>query len=356
MISPGVARARAREVILAVRRREFPYVPRPKRKIRWSLYDRAQAHELPDMLDLIARSVDQLDLPPPRTDRRGGRPPVPLSDLLKSLLLQSYRQVANRTAEGDLRAMGVALRVRRRFSYKSLERAYSHPGLLRALEELLELTNRPVRGHETVFAVDGSGFSTSVPEHYRTYRARVSAREGPAPLALEWHHLWVFHSANVGVRYGLIAAWKSRIDHDGREIDAFAEIFERTREKEPENPPTAGGQRILGALGDRSPNGTWGRGSDLPSEGPEAGRSGVAGLGPGLVVDPQRWMSEYHQRSRVESMGSALKCRAPGKMRKRRPERLVAEGWLRAVVYNLRRLCYLAWLERDGLDLLRAAK
>jgi transposase len=358
MISPAVARARARAVIEAVRRREFPYLPRPRPRIRWSLYDKAQTHELPDMLALIERSVDQLDLPPPRADRRGGRPPVPLADLVKALLLQSYRQVANRPAEGDLRAMGAALGLRRKFSYKSLERAYSHPGLLRALEELLELTNRPVRGHETIFAVDGSGFSTSVQEHYRTYRARVSARRGPAALAPEWRHLWVFNIANVGVRYGLIAAWTSRMDRDGREIDAFAKIFDQTRTNHPD---------IHRQLAD---SGYWARWViDLLTEhGVEArifprrdlklaarGSSGWIRAHWGLVVDPQRWMSEYHQRSRVESMWSALKCRTPGKTRKRRPERLVAEGWLRAVVYNLRRLCYLAWLERDELEFFRIA-
>lgn len=354
MIRADLARLRARQVIEAVRRREYPYLPRPRRRIRWGLYDRAQTHELPDMLELIDRVVDLLELPPDPPRPRGGRPHIPLPDLLRALLLQSYRQIANRPAEGDLRAMGAALGIRRKFSYKSLERAYSHPELLDALEDLLTLTNRPVYGREAIFAVDGTGFSTAAWEPYRRFRERVQSRSPPPLFAPRRQHPWVFNVANVGVRFGLIAAWDSHTALAGRELEMFPGIFERTRQRHP------GLRRQL------ADSGYWARWvvTLLADHGVEArifprrdlqlardgGRGWVAAHW-GLVTDPQRWLAEYHQRSRVESTWSALKSRTPGRMRKRRPERLIAEAWLRAVTYNLRRLCYLRWLEPTDLDL-----
>jgi hypothetical protein len=66
----------------------------------------------------------------------------------------------------------------------------------------------------------------------------------------------------------------------------------------------------------------------------------------GLVKDPQGWLREYHQRSLVETFWSALKCRSIEKVRKRKPSTQVTEATARAVVHNLRRLCYWHWVER----------
>ena len=66
------------------------------------------------------------------------------------------------------------------------------------------------------------------------------------------------------------------------------------------------------------------------------------------MKDPQVWLEEYHRRSRVEAFWGAIKARNPSKVRKRRVHAQVVEATLRAVVYNLRRLCYWKWV--GGLD------
>jgi hypothetical protein len=65
----------------------------------------------------------------------------------------------------------------------------------------------------------------------------------------------------------------------------------------------------------------------------------------GLVRDPPAWLSEYHQRS--EATWWSIEARNPGKIRKWLAERRATEALLRAVVRNLRRPCYLRWLERN---------
>src|SRR5208283_3748931 len=102
---------RLRSTVAQVRDRSFPYVRRPPRRRNWHLYDLAQTHELEEILDLIGLvvdtdSVEQAGVPSPR---RAGRPRVPLADRLKALLWQSYRGVANRPTEGELRVLELGL-------------------------------------------------------------------------------------------------------------------------------------------------------------------------------------------------------------------------------------------------------
>ena len=67
----------------------------------------------------------------------------------------------------------------------------------------------------------------------------------------------------------------------------------------------------------------------------------------GLVKEPQDWLEEYHLRSRVESFWGARKARNPEKIRKRAPHARGVEATLRAVVHNLRQLCYWHWVARE---------
>ena len=68
----------------------------------------------------------------------------------------------------------------------------------------------------------------------------------------------------------------------------------------------------------------------------------------GLVQEPQAWLEDYHERSKVEAFWHALKARNPPKIRKKVVAAQVTEATARAVVYNLRRLCYWKWV--GGLD------
>jgi transposase len=336
--------------VAAVRTRQFPYRPRPPRVRNWRRYDLAQTHELPDMLHAIREAVDLL-YPPPSSSapRSPGRPRVPLPDLLKGLLLQTYRQEANRLAEGELRALHAALGLTTGFSYKTLERAYGRPEVVSALARLLDLTNAPIRGLETTFSVDGSGFPTTVLVHYRTERERM--QRGVAGIAAL--RTCLFNVANVGVRFGLIAAWSSSTDLVSlQESSVFPTLLEQTVRRHPHFHRQLGDgayafRHVVQAVADHggearflprrdvklmsrgSP--AWSRALDLPT----------------LAYDPQSWLEQYHQRSRSESVWSALKSRHPRRLYRRLKRRQETEAWLRAVTYNLRQLCYLRWLERD---------
>src|SRR3990172_7546317 len=150
-----------RKIIDSARRGEFDYNPRPAKKVNWTAYDLAQTRELDDTLELIQKFVDRAAARV--TERKGvsrggpGRPPTNAADVAKVLLAQTYLGVPNRVAEGFLYLFAAKLDIRDDFSYKTIERGYDREAVQEILDEVVVLTNLPVRGLEKVFAVDGTG-------------------------------------------------------------------------------------------------------------------------------------------------------------------------------------------------------
>lgn len=350
---PSDARRRLQEIDTQVRTRSFPYARRARPPIPWSLYTRAQTRELPEMLELIQRVVDRHahEHPEPLPERpRGGRPAILLSDRLKGLLAQSYLGLPNRPTEGGVAAFRAALGVRDLFGYKTVERSYGDPRVAAALYALLEITNRPVQGLETGFSADGTGSPVRVGQHYRSARARQDEEERAAGLLPQGEMGWVYNVGTVGLRYGLIAGWVSWTDPRIGEISQFSELARQTYALHPEWSRFLGdgaysARWVIGLL-DRMGVQAWilpRRTVTMKSLGEPAWPRSLRGL----VRDPQTWLAHYHQRSRSEATWWSLSARNPNKIRKRLEQRRETEALLRAVVRNLRRLCYLRWLERD---------
>jgi len=64
-----------------------------------------------------------------------------------------------------------------------------------------------------------------------------------------------------------------------------------------------------------------------------------------FIEDPQEWLRSYHPRSISESANSAFKRGFPVPLRKRKTLRKKLEAFARVCDYNLKRLCYLKYLE-----------
>ena len=355
MLNPQLARHLLQEHITQVREGTFPYLPRDPPRRDWHLYDHAATHEARDLCDLLVSATATLvervprwgEIPRPHV----GRNPVTVLDRVRGLLWQSYRGVANRPAASELGLLGRELGIARDYSYSTVSRSYHDGEVHLALKALLWLTNEPVKGEERGFAMDGSGFSTGVSDHYASHRGRQRGEgreKGAFPSA---HRPWVRNVANIGLDYELVAGWKSWVDSSQGELSAFEEVFRMTVALHP-------GAKLQ--LGDGLYAARW-----VVGEVAEAGMEArflprrdvtLKCLGEpawpkaiwGLVKGPQAWLAEYHERSKVEAFWWALKARSPQKIRKKVAHAQVVEATLRAVVYNLRRLCYWKWVR--GID------
>ena len=353
MLRSDLARSAFQETVRKIREGSFPYVPRPPPTLNWSLYDRAQTHEAQDLRDLLTATTETLAERVPCWGELAhalpGRKPIPVIDRVRAVIWQSYRGVANRPAASELALHASGLRLGRPFSYGTVAKAYHETEVLTALTALLWLTNEPVRNRETGFAIDGSGLSTGRADHYSSHRGRQrgAGREGGAFPASP-HRPWVRNVANIGLHYGLVAGWKSWVDPHLGELSAFEAVFRMTVALHP---------RARLQLGDGLYSARWVVGkvneADMEARFLPRRMTTLKSLGEpawpkslfGLVKDPQAWLREYHLRSRVEAFWWALKARNPEKIRKKAAQAQVVEATAKAVVHNLRRLCYWQWVE-----------
>jgi transposase len=355
VLTPALARELLQLRIRQVRDGTFPYLSRPTGLRDWRSYDRAATHEARDLLELLVSATEVLVQRVPRWGQNPphgrGRPRTPTRDLLRGVLWQMYRGVANRTGSSELGLLGRDLELRGGFSYTTLGRAYRDPEVASALKALLWLTNEPMIGRERGFAIDGSGFSTTVGTHYAGARGRQRGEGRESGSFPEAPRPWVRNVANVGLEFDLVAGWKSWVDPHVGELSAFEEVFRTTAALHPEAELQVGDglyalRAVVGRVAAAGMEARFlpRRDVTLHCRGEPAWPKSIWGL----VKDPQAWLSEYHRRSRVEAFWHALKARNPSAIRKKMVAAQVTEATARAVVHNLRRLCYWRWA--DGTD------
>jgi transposase len=66
-----------------------------------------------------------------------------------------------------------------------------------------------------------------------------------------------------------------------------------------------------------------------------------------LFTNPQEWLEDYHLRSNSEAVFSMLERNNLKPLRKRLDRRRETEDYLRAIVHNIKRLCYLRYLDNE---------
>ena len=124
----------------------------------WNAYNTAQTHERDHLLVLLREICDTVPQPPQML----GRPRLPISDVLFGIGLKVYSTMSGRRAMSDFRnakAVGLFDKIP---SFTSTFRYLENPDLAPLLKGLVELSALPLRSVETDFAIDSSGFSTSV--------------------------------------------------------------------------------------------------------------------------------------------------------------------------------------------------
>jgi len=342
-VNPEQRRDFLRVLAARVREQEFPYEARPKKATDWSAYDRAQIHEVRDMLLLIRDVVDaawQRLEPALREGKNPGLPAVPIADLAKAVLVQQYFGVSNREAEGYVLLFQEVLGLTRAFSYKSVERAYGSPDVRRVLDELFRLTQLPVLEGETAQAVDGTGMPTSQKVNYES-AGRKGTKAGFEKVL-----------TSLGTTYGLYASVVPLADPDDGESPSFPGVV-RDLARYPNLAFVVGDSAFLSRRNCDLVASLGAEPRFLPkvtSNLKRFGSDAYVRMLLGFVEDPQGWLREYHVRSLAESGFSAVKRRDPRPLRRRLKERKDVEIEARFDVANLRRLCYLRYLKGIWLD------
>lgn len=315
-----------------LRTNKFKYNPKKPKKRDWFAYNEAQINEMNDFLVLVRNMVDdarrELDYIGNRTI--SGQQPKSPFDLAKAVLIQQFYQVSNRVSAGLARMFKEKLGIEQDLTYKDIERAYSNQDVQDIIQEVLKLSNEPIKNKETRFSIDGTGMETSIKQNYANEKSDDKKKAAYRMLI-----------GMVGVEYKMFSA--SAMNGPGSEspfliplLEETAELFERidvvladAMYFSHNNCTKIAGYGAVPRIYPRVD-------AVINAKGSRAKKKMLLGL----VNDAQKWLEEYHNRSISETVNSVLKCRFPRPLLKKRIDRLDNEGIDKTCAYNLRMLVY----------------
>jgi transposase len=123
----------------------------------WPLYDEAQMHEQERFVMLLRDLCNGIAQP----EQSSGRPRLPLSDAVFSVVYKVYTTMSGRRFMSTIREAETKALVNKFPSFASNARLMENPELTPLLKTLIEQSASPLKAVETDFAVDSSGFATT---------------------------------------------------------------------------------------------------------------------------------------------------------------------------------------------------
>src|SRR3989337_3228480 len=358
------------ELVKELKDKKFKYEQKDEKTIDWTNYDKAQIHEVNDMLLLIAEYVDEaaIRLGIEKNPEKGpGRPSYPPDEVAKAVLMQQYLCFANRSTEGLVILFKEKIRLSTTFSYKTIERGYEDPFVTLILNEVFKMTQEPISYKEHSFGIDGTCLPTSIKQNGETDKPKktdnkenkpkedtknvdsnkeANEKENKEKEKLKGYEKMITFE---GTTYKMITAVKFPENPDANESPYFVPILRLTHENYKDIDLVAGDAAYisrmnctavadLGAIPRIYPK----QGLTLKMRGSPAWTKMLLTL----INDPQKWLEEYHCRSICETVNSTFKRDFPAPLRKKLDDRRKQEAFTRVCDYDLKRLCYLRYLEK----------
>lgn len=313
------------------------YEPKEKKEIDFNKYTVAQVNEINNVLLLIRRIVDEAYMSIPEFYETG-RPSKSACDKAKAILMQQFFQCSNRVAEGFVKLFREKLGMKESLTYKDIERAYENPEVALILHVAHQLSNEPVAGKEKDFAIDGTGMPSSIKQNYANDREKGTAAKGYEKLV-----------AIFGENYKLIGACEIA-DAKDNEAPYLQPLLDELMEVYEELNLFSGDSAYLSRDNCDAIVSYGGVPRIYPKSNTvvkQRGSKAWTSMLLAFIVDPQKWLEEYHIRSISESGNSVLKRRFPRNLLKRDYTRRKCEAFSRACIYNLRQLNYIHYLHRE---------
>jgi transposase len=194
--------------------------PKPTYSQEWSAYNQAQVNEKSKFLELLFE-LCKLIIEPPQVM---GRPRAPLSDLIFASCLKIYSGLSGRRNQSDFREALQRGYLSRPVHYNTISKYLEREDLTAYLKDLIVESSLPLKDVELDFAVDSSGFSTSI------YQKWVDAKWGklrtPYGKTIKGQD-WVKVHVMCGVKTNIITSVEVTHAHGG-DSPQFAPLVEQT--------------------------------------------------------------------------------------------------------------------------------
>jgi transposase len=287
----------------------------------WPAYNAAQCSEKATVQTLLRGLCDGI-VTPPHPGR--GPKPIPLSDAVYGMTMKVYMTVSGRRATTDITACAEAGHMTRAPHYNSLFNYFEKPEMTALLTALVEESASPLAAIESQFAVDSTGFSTSVYHRWFDHKYGREMKE----------HAWIKAHVATGALTNVITAIRvtEGSANDGSELPALVSTTARrftlsdvSADKAYLTHANLAAVEAVGAV----PYVPFK--SNSKSDGSAAWRR-MWGL---FVYRTPEFLAHYHQRSNVESTFSMLKRKFGGSVRSKCFTAQVNEVLCKALCHNL---------------------
>jgi transposase len=281
---------------------------------------------------LLAELVDGLHVqaaPPGRL----GRPEVPVRDVLLAAALRSFEEktAGEAVVASDTYCATGVLSMGKVPSYNTLLRKFANPKYMPLLHRMVAGSALPLIGLESVFAVDGTSFGSSMYDCYLTEKhGAPGQRRHHTPK-----HRWVDAKVAYGTKTHVIAAVQIT-EPSAAESPLMPELLRRV---------VANGGHVSEWVGDAAYL-SWYNIEAVEKLGAKPyydWRKGVTGKTHSTVrrlynkfrADQEDYWQHYHRRSLAETGHSMMKTRFGHYLRSRKPNAQYAESMLRCVCHNV---------------------
>jgi transposase len=291
----------------------------------WPIYDYAQMHEQERFVELLRELCNGIEQP----EYKFGRPRLPLSDVIFSIVSKVYSTMSGRRFMPELKDAEARQLIDKSPSFASTFNYLEKPELTPLLKHLIEQSSIPLKAVETDFAVDSSGFST------KTYNRWFDHKWGRMKSEVKWIKTHMM----CGVKTHIVTAVEATPTEtaDAPQLPALVNKTAKTfTVKEVSADKAYSSKRCLHAV--NAVNAV----PYIPFKSYSKGNQG-AGKFDGLWhtmwhyfnFNREVFMQHYHKRSNAETVYSMIKMKFGGFVRAKTPIAQVNEVLCKVLCHNL---------------------
>lgn len=181
----------------------------------WSQYDKSQKEEKDRFMFLLNDLVKNIE----KQEENFGRPKAEIRDLVYSMIFKVYSGVSSRRYASEMNLSKTLEYIEKEVPFTTMKDYFNKEEVMPILQELIKLSSQPLKEIENDFAIDSSGFGTSVKQNWNEFKHIRNNR----------HTKWVKCHIVSGVKTNTIPAVKitSEFEHDSPQLK---ELVSKTSE------------------------------------------------------------------------------------------------------------------------------
>jgi transposase len=288
----------------------------------WRAYNLAQSiekHRFQELLFDLTRGVAEQ----PVHDGRGGAP-IPTKDSIFAIAFKVFSTVSCRRFTCDLKDAHARGYLSRTMSWQKVSDLMDNETLTPILKELIGYSARPLRGVESTFAIDSSGFSVNKFERFFDHKHGTT----------RFKHAWVKVHLCCGTKTNVVTAVRI-LDKDAADSPQFVPLVRETKRHFHISEVSA--DKAYGSLEN------FEEVAKCNGQAYIAFKSNHTGAVGGqfekafhyFQFKNEEYMQHYHKRSNVESTFSAIKRKFGDSIRSRTEVAMVNECLCKILCHNI---------------------